>query len=232
MMENTIQYSSCCVSSNRNRCLDFLSEDEKKYLFSDSVVIRYKKHESIFKQGSMASQILFMEEGLIKIFLESEHNVLVLKIVPDGNFLGLTSISENLKTYQYSAKTYVDSTIRQFDIYKVRNLIKQNAAFAKEIVDILNANSLQISNRFFCLTFKQAYGRLADILLCLSDRVFKKSEFVLPLNRKELAELTGLSSETVIRLFRRFIDEGIVSMNGNVFSILDYDRLMNISNKG
>lgn len=231
-MENSIQYSSCCVSSHKCQCFDLLSEEEYQYLYSDSVVIKYRKHESIFKQGSMASQIMLMEEGLVKVFLENAENILVLKIVPEGNFLGLTSINENHKTYQFSARAYIDSTIRQFDINKIRNLIKQNAVFAREIVDILNANNIQISNRFFCITFKQAYGRLADILLCISDRVFKQPEFVLPLNRKELAELTGLSSETVIRLLRRFVDEGIVNMEGKVFRILDYDRLKTISDKG
>ena len=45
---------------------------------------------------------------------------------------------------------------------------------------------------------KQSFGRLADILLCLSDRVFRNEEFDLPLSRKDLSELSGLSVETVI----------------------------------
>lgn len=231
-MENCLNYSSCCVSSNRCKCFETLTEDERDFLFSNSVVVKYKKHEVIFKRGSMASQVMFMEEGLAKVFLEDEVNSLVLKIIPDGNFIGLTSISEENNTHQYSATAYVDSRIRQFEISKIRSLIKRNSNFAKEVVDILNGNSLQIYNRFFCLSFKQAYGRLADILLCLSERVFKQAEFELPLNRKELAELTGLSSETVIRLLKRFTDEGIVGMEGKNFKIIDYDRLKNISDKG
>lgn len=231
-MENCMPYSSCCVTSHRCRCFDTLSGEERDFLYSNSVIVKYKKHETIFKQGSMASQVMFMEEGLAKVFLQNEVNTLVLKIIPDGNFIGLTSISEENNTHQYSAMVYVDSRIRQFEISKVRTLIKQNPNFAKEVVDILNGNSLQIYNRFFCLTFKQAFGRLADILLCLSDRVFKQTEFELPLNRKELAELTGLSSETVIRLLKRFSDEEIISMEGKYFKVLDYDRLKSISDKG
>jgi len=231
-MESCSPNSSCCVSAHRCRCFETLSEDERDFLYSNSVIVKYKKHETIFKQGSMASQVMFMEEGLAKVFIQNEINTLVLKIIPDGNFIGLTSISEDNNTHQYSAMTYVDSRIRQFEITKVRALIRQNSNFAKEVVDILNSNSLQIYSRFFCLTFKQAYGRLADILLCLSERIFKQTEFDLPLNRKELAELTGLSSETVIRLLKRFTDEGIVSMEGKVFKVLDYDRLKSISEKG
>jgi len=91
---------------------------------------------------------------------------------------------------------------------------------------------VQIYGRFFCLTHKQAYGRLADILLCLSDRVFKNSEFELPLSRKELAELSGMSSETVIRMLKKFNEEGLIALDGKKFIINDFSRLRRISDTG
>lgn len=231
-MENYSHNSSCCVGASHSKCFDVLSPDEHQYLFTNSVEVKYKKQEIIFKQGSLASQIIFMEDGLAKVFIENENNSLVLKIIPNGNFLGLTSISEENNIHQYSAMAYVDSRIRQFDINKIRTLIKQNALFGKEIIEILNANSLQIYNRFFCINFKQSYGRLADILLCLSNRIFKNNEFELPLNRKELAELVGLTPETVIRLLKKFTDDGILSIENKTFKVLDYERLLSISEKG
>ncbi len=110
--------------------------------------------------------------------------------------------------------------------------MEQNFEFTKEIIDILSANSLQIYGRFFCLTYKQAFGRLADILLCLSDRIFKTTEFDLPLSRKELAELSGMSAETVIRMLKEFNVEGIIKMNGKAIEVIDYQRLKQISDTG
>jgi CRP/FNR family transcriptional regulator len=110
--------------------------------------------------------------------------------------------------------------------------MEQNHEFTKEIIDILSANSLQIYGRFFCLTYKQAFGRLADILLCLSDRIFNNTEFDLPLSRKELAELSGMSSETVIRMLKEFNEEGIIKMDGKSIEVLDYPRLKQISDTG
>jgi CRP/FNR family transcriptional regulator len=175
---------------------------------------------------------MIVESGLVKVFIENESNVLVLKIITAGNLLGMTSISEKNNTYQYNAMAYVDSVIRQIDINAFRTVVKQNPVFAKEIIDMLNSNSIQINNRFFCLSHKQSFGRLADILLCLSERVFKESEFELPLSRKELAELTGLKSETVIRLLKQFSDEGIIHLNGKKINIRDNQTLKKISEKG
>jgi CRP/FNR family transcriptional regulator len=128
--------------------------------------------------------------------------------------------------------TYVDSEIRQIEVKAFRTLMEQNFEFSKEIIDILSSNSLQIYGRFFCFTYKQAFGRLADILLCLADRIFKASEFNLPLSRKELAELSGMSSETVIRMLKEFNDEGLIKMDGKSIEVLDYERIKQISETG
>lgn len=128
--------------------------------------------------------------------------------------------------------TYVDSEIIQIDVNVFRELIVQNTDFAKEIINILSANSIQIYGSFFCLTYKQAYGRLADIILCLSDKIFKQVNFNLPLSRKDIAELSGMSSETVVRMLKKFNEEGLIKMSGKQFEVLDAERLQHISETG
>lgn len=227
-----LQGTSCTISSHQCRCFEKLSKEENEFIEANSVRIKYKKHETICKQGSFVSHVMHIEDGLAKVYIDDGAKTLVLKVIPSGNLLGLTSISEEHNTYKYSAMTYVDSVIRLIDINAFRQLVKQNAEFAKEVIDILSANSIQINGRFFCLTHKQAYGRLADILLCLSRQVFKQDEFELPLSRKDLAELSGMSSETVIRMIKKFSEDGLIGMEGKSFKVLDYDRLINISEKG
>ena len=99
-------------------------------------------------------------------------------------------------------------------------------------LNLLAANNVQIYGRFFCLTNKQSYGKLADILLCLADRVYKKREFDLLLSRKDLAELSDMSTENVIRMLKKFKDDGLIEMIGKKFSIIDYDSLKQVSALG
>jgi len=231
-MEEATRFSGCTLSYHQCRCFEKLSDEQKDFLDTNSVTINYRKGEMICKQGGFVSHVMYMEKGLAKVFLENSSNSLVLRIIPDGNFLGLSSISEEYSNFPYSAMAYVDSEIRQIDVNAFRTLMEQNHDFTKEIIDILSANSLQIYGRFFCLTYKQAFGRLADILLCLSDRIFKTTEFDLPLSRKELAELSGMSAETVIRMLKEFNEEGIIKMDGKVIEVIDYPRLKQISDTG
>ena len=231
-MDETERFSGCTLSYHQTRCFEKLTSEQKDYLDANSVSIKYRKGEMICKQGGFVSHVMYMEKGLAKVFLENGSNSLVLRIIPDGNFLGLASVSEEFSNFPYSAMSYVDSEIKQIDVKAFRTLMEQNTEFVKEVIDILSANSVQIYGRFFCLTFKQAFGRLADILLCLSDRIFKNAEFDLPLSRKELAELSGMSSETVIRMLKEFNEEGLIKMDGKSIEVLDYDRLKQISDTG
>jgi CRP-like cAMP-binding protein len=228
-MEQALGFSGCTLSMNQCKCFEKLTGEELDYLDAHSVWIKYRRGEMICKQGSFVSHVMYMEKGLAKVFLDNGVNSLVLRIIPDGNFLGLTAVSEEQSTFPYSGLAYMDSEIRQVDINAFRQLLRQNNEFAREIIDILAANSIQIYGRFFCLTYKQAFGRLADILLCLVDRIYKSTEFDLPLTRKELAELSGMSPETVIRMLKEFNEEGLIRMNGRSFEIADYVRLKKIS---
>lgn len=231
-MNNKAYFSGCSISLHQCKCFDTLTEVEKKLVEKNSVSVSYKKGEVICKRGSFASHVMYLETGLAKIYIEDGVNTLVLKILPEKNLLGLASVSDDLKTFEYSVMAYIDSNILQIDIEIFKTLLVQNPVFAKEVIDIQNANSIQIYGRFFCLTHKQSYGRLADILLCLSDKVFKKDEFELPLSRKELAELSGLSSETVIRMLKVFREDGLIGLEGKKIKMLDREKIKQISETG
>lgn len=231
-MENKLSFTACTISVRHCSCFDSLNEQEKQLLEDNSVQVNYKKGEIICKQAAFASNILLVEEGLARVFMETGSSKLILKIVPEGNFIGLSSISSELNTYHYSSSAYVDSVVRQIDLDTFRTLLNTNPEFSRQIIDIFSSNSLQIYGRFFCLTQKQAYGRLADIILCLADRVFKTKEFDLPLSRKELAELAGMSSETVIRMLNKFVQDRLITIQGKKLKVNDYSRLQQISEKG
>lgn len=220
---------SCTVPDYKCQCFEKLSQEELDLVGENEVIVKYKKGETICKQGTFASHIMVMKTGLAKVCIEGESDSLILKIIPEGNMLGLTSISDNNSVLKYSAIAYVDSEVRLIDIKTFRKLVASNSKFAFEIINLLSANSTQINGRFYCLTRKQAYGKLADILLCLADRIFKQQEFKLELSRKDLAELSGMSTESVIRMLKKFKEDNIISMKGKIFKILDYKKLEEIS---
>jgi CRP/FNR family transcriptional regulator len=224
--------STCVSFIYENSCFDLLTPDEKELVDTKSVLVNYKKGEMICKQGSFASHIMYLEKGLVKIYLEGNPKDLILTITPQKNLMGLQALYEGNNTFLYSISTYTESAVRLIDIQIFKQLLKQNPLFAYRILNIVNESTSQSYGRFFSLTQKQLHGRLADILLCLSHKIFKSEAFDLPLSRSDLSDLTSMSTESVIRIMKDFKDDGIIDINNKSITLLDVARLNRISEKG
>ncbi len=223
---------SCVSFDFDTTCFDLLSTEEMDLVHSHSVLVNYKKNEMVCKQGSFASHIMYIEKGLVKIYLEGNPKDLILTITPEKSLMGLPAIYEGNNTFLYSISTYTDTVVRLIDIQIFKQLLKQNPLFSYRIINILNENTAHSYSRFFSLTQKQLHGRLADILLCLSRKIFKSEAFELPLSRSDLSDLTSMSTESVIRIMKDFKDDKIIDISNKSISLLDIPRLERISAKG
>lgn len=224
--------NSCTINHDNFFCFEKLSDAEQKLIEKNQLEVKFKKGEVICKQGAFATHVIFLKEGLGKVYIENNKELLILRIMPSGNLLGLTSLLEGNNIFNYSVSAYKDSVVIMIDIKILREIIKKNSLFAFEIINIFCKNAMQINTRFFCLTHKQSYGRLADIILCIACRIYKNTEFDFFFSRQELAELCGISSESVIRILKKFKDDGLIEIKGKAFKILDYESLQKISNLG
>lgn len=222
----------CSIFDFEQSWYELLTDEEKLLIDEHSVSLNFKKGETVCKQGAFASHIYFLEEGLVKVYLEEKNKNLILTLSTTKNLLGLTSIFETNNKLPYSISTYTDSVIRMIDIQIFRQLLKQNPLFSYRIINILNESTAQIYGRFFSLTQKQLHGRLADILLCMATRIFKTKSFELPLSRADLGDLTGMSTESVIRMMKEFKDDGLIGMHCKSIELLDIARLERISEFG
>jgi CRP/FNR family transcriptional regulator len=234
-MNQTIEskgISHCSIFEFEQSWYELLTEDEKLLIDENSVSIDFKKGETVCKRGAFASHIYFLEEGLVKVYLEEKNKNLILTLSTKNNLLGLSSIFDGNNKLPYSVSTYTDSKVRMIDIHIFRQLLKQNPEFSYRIINLLNEKTSQIYGRFFSLTQKQLHGRLADILLCLSNRIFKSNSFELPLSRADLGDLTGMSTESVIRMMKEFKDDGLIDMQCKSIELLDINRLERISEFG
>jgi CRP/FNR family transcriptional regulator len=227
-----MKVTSCTIPDLSLPLFENLTSEESEVLVKSMVKVKYKKGETIFRQGTFASHIVYVKDGLVKVFVEGCNESLVLRIVTPGNYCALSAVADENKLFPYSAKTFTDTEVLLVDIEAVRSFVKSNSRFASILVNQVSVGYNQMIGRFFCLTFKQLYGRLADILLCLSEKIFNSSSFELNFTREELGELTKMSSESVIRMLKKFKDDGIIEMEGKNITIKNFDSLRKISEFG
>lgn len=231
-MSEPLFYNSCTISSRGCACFEKLTNAEKELIEKNQVELTYKKGEIICKQGSLSPHVIFLSKGLVKAYIEGCTDILVLKIISEGKFIALSSVMDGNNVFNYSTQAYVDSLVRLIDMNTFKSILRSNAEFATEVFNVQSAHTAQIYGRFYCLTQKQSYGRLADILLCLSDNVFGKNTFELQLSRKEIAELSGMTQESVVRIIKKFKENNLIATYGKTIEIIDYEKLQDISMKG
>ncbi|MFO7721963.1 MAG: Crp/Fnr family transcriptional regulator [Bacteroidales bacterium] len=229
---NSIFVNSCVISRQGCLCFEKLSAEENALVEGNMTELTYKKGEIITKQGTIAPHVVFLVKGLVKAYIEGLTGNLILKIISANKFVSLSSAMEGNTIFHYSTAAYVDCQVRLIDVNIFRHLMTTNAAFASEVFNVQSSSSVQIYGRFFCLTQKQSYGRLADILLCLADNVFGSNAFELELSRKEIAELSGMTTESVVRIIKKFKEENLIRTQGKVIEIVDYEKLRMISITG
>jgi len=208
-----------------------LSEEETEMLNRNRIQLSFRKGEIINKQGAFASNIFFLIKGIVKSYMEIGNKNLIISVLPAGSLIGLPSLSVD-NVFHYSTKALIDTDIYSYDTNAFKNLMRKNPLFTTEIVDIINNNMVSLYDRFFSLTQKQLHGRLADILLCLSHKIYKSLNFDLCMSRKDLAELTGMSTESAIRILKDLKEDGIIEISGKNMQILKLDKLKRISATG
>lgn len=188
----------------------------------------YERGEVIAKQGTIAPHVMFLKSGLVKIYLEHHNRKQPLCIEKTG-FIGLESMY-NDKFFQYSVSAMTDVSVYLIELESFKKAILENALLAVSVIENINIRSMHLYERIITLTQKQAPGRVADILLCLADRIFESNVFSLPCARKEFAEMATLSVESLSRILKDFKDESIADIDGKEVKILDLEKLTMISN--
>lgn len=211
---------------------EHLKQEELDYIHKNTRELSFKPGEMLCKQGSFASHIIVITQGLAKIYFESQNsNDLILKIVSSGSFLGISAI-KNENVFRFSAMCYENTNVHLIDINVFQNLIESNPEFASEVIKILNFDTAMNYERFFSLTSKQLHGRMADILICLAKKIYKNKSFRITLSRSDLGEITNMSTESTIRVLKDFKDDNIIRLSGKNIEILDMDKLRHFSQVG
>ena len=231
-MDQSSDSISCKGCKQSSKCFSRLLPAQVEFIDHYKVQIDYSMGEDVCKQGAFASSIIYIVDGLIKLSIEGPNNKsFILRIVKPTEFIGLSSLfGENI--YHYSAKTLKDTTICMIEKDSIAKLARENGIFASEIIKWHCHIETHHYKKFQSLTYKQLHGRLADTLLYLSKEDFGMENIFQYLTRKDLAELSAMSTEGAVRILSEFDKDGIIELKGKNIEILDMEKLVRISKAG
>lgn len=216
----------------KTTCNQYLGQDDFNAMFQSTVQHNYKQGEMILKQGLKSNHLVYLLKGIVKFNYEDENGKnLILTISKAPTLLGLANIlNEDVNIFSIQAIEECKGCL--IDVNKLKLLALNNRLFMLNILKMSTGMFRSSILNFISLAHKQVNGRVADILIYLSNNIYQKNSFVLSLSRQELAEFAGCSKENVIHTLRKFDTDGIIKVSGKKIEIIDPERLVKIGKSG
>jgi len=221
----------CYYCNTKSKATEKLDPEELQKLGNNCNHAVFQKGDKIIIQNSLSYNIIFVKEGLVKVHAMGPDKEQILKIIKAPSYLGIpTTFGAKINEYSATAIAETKVCFIEFDVFK--SLIKQNGQFALEIITDSCERELQSYRKYINQVQKQGPGKIAEALLFFSEKIFESQNFVLPLTRIELGDLTCTSRETISRILSDFSKNNIIDINKSNVTILNKGLLENISKTG
>jgi CRP/FNR family transcriptional regulator len=231
-MTSKENYRDCKNCQKRKNIFALLSDEELQLVNNHRYELTFNKGEIIFKQGSPLTHVACITDGLAKIYIEGlNKRNLILSFAKPVQMVGGPGMFVDYR-HHFSVAAVEETTACLVDTKIIEELIERNASFACDLLKKSNQVSIASFKKFINLTQKQMHGRIADALIFLVDEIYGRNPFLLSLSRQDLADLTAMSKENVIRVIKTFKDNGFLKVEGNVVEILDKKELIRIGETG
>jgi len=208
-----------------------LRDPELELMNGNRYEVSFKAGEIMFKQGTPSPHFLCLTTGLAKIYIEGYGKNLILGLVKPVEYIFGPGIYVDSR-HHFSAAAVEDSTACLVDVNTYKQIIRENPDFADEFIKRVSLQSIFNFEQFISLTQKQMPGRIADALLYLSEKIYCQNPFNMTISRQDLADISGMSKESAIRILKEFKEEGILNVEGSSFHIGNLTQLKKISETG
>lgn len=211
-----------------------LSAEDRQRVASVARVTSFAKGDTVFAEGEPSDFFYSVASGRVKVvkMLPSGKEV-ILEVFGAGEPLGAVAVYEG-RPFPASAITMEDTACILIPRGAFFTLLEQHPTLVRGILTGLTLRLIELTKRLAELSGGRVEARFARLFLKLAQDVGKpRSEgaFVaLPLSRQELADMTGTTIETCIRIMSRWGKEDLVRTEKDGFLVIDTASLEALAN--
>ena len=206
-----------------------LSPPDRERVASRAAVRSFTRGDMLFAEGDPSEQFLIVVTGRVKVFKTTPAGKdVILEIFAAGDPIGGAAVYEGWP-FPASAIALEDTTcvaIARRDLFE---LLEQHPSLVRGLLAGLTMRLVELTTRLAELTGGRVEPRFARLFLKLASEVGRQERsgtFVpVVLSRQELADLTGTTIETAIRIMSRWGKQQVVMTEKDGFLVLDRHEL-------
>ena len=210
-----------------------LVPDDQKRLAQVSLAKSYEKGETIFSEGDRPDFLVTIVSGRVKVVkMMHSGKEIILEIFGPGDPVGAVVAYEG-RPYPASAVAIERShciLVRRAEFFA---LLERHPSLVRGFLTGMAQRIVELTRRIPEVAGGRVETRFAHLFLKLAERVGEPrpdGRFLpLPLSRQDLADLTGTTTETCIRIMSRWGKSGIVSTERDGFLVRNLAELQRLS---
>ncbi len=204
-----------------------LDSDDFDSLAASVAAKSLEKGEVLFHRGDAALNFYFLEQGLVELnLIAANGEKKVLEVVSPGRTFAEAIAFMKERKYPVTSEALASSTLCQIPIQAYIDLIYANPdACMRLLSDVcrhLHARVREIEN----LTVQNARSRLTSYLLeHIVEQNDDEATVRLELPRHVIASRLSIQPETLSRLLRNLVDQGVLTIEDRVIFVHSLARL-------
>lgn len=215
--------------------LSFFSglDDESLKKLSEIITEReYKKGSNIFIEGEVAEAVYVVKSGKVKIYKTGqdgkEH---IIHIMGEGEVFAEACIFD-VCPYPASADAVENTVVYVISNRDLEAILEKHPKISIELVKVMAKRLRMVAMQIENLSLKDAYQKTAALIVQLfkvhNKEMKNGSKIKLEVSRADMANMVGLTRETLTRALFKLKSDGIIDIEGKDLIILDWENLMDI----
>ncbi|MBO0614954.1 MAG: hypothetical protein RL122_594 [Pseudomonadota bacterium] len=192
----------------------------------ESDTVEYTAADTIYTAGVNAQHIYLLREGHVKLFKTTPAGKdQIIRIVKAGEIFGFDGLVDI--RYNHSALPLKQASVCRIAVEKLAALGERRPEVERLIMVRCIKELQHADERLLELGAKRSGERLASFLLawCCDAQTWTP----LVLSRLEIAQLLGLTIETVSRLFAQWKRDGLVQEKRQAIQIMDRKQMVTVA---
>jgi CRP-like cAMP-binding protein len=206
-----------------------LSDEDRRRIAEVSLVKSWEKGETIFSEGDPSDYLLTVLSGRVKVVkLQPSGKEVILEIFGPGDPVGAVVAYEG-RPFPASAVALDRTSCLLVKRGPFFALLEKHPSLVRGLLSAFTRRIVELAQRIPEVAGGRVETRFAHLFLKLADRMGRPRDgavFIpIALSRQELADLTGTTIETCIRLMSRWAKEDVLQTAKDGFVLLDRQAL-------
>lgn len=209
-----------------------LSQEEIESLVEIHLQIRFEDAELVAQEGSYASGIYIVRSGLLKIgkYASRGGEKRCLRFLGAGEMFGLETVFlEREPVNVQFAKAILESNLVFFERSNILAFSKEHPRIFVDLCRWLSREVIMLEFKLTREAVESMDRNLALLLISLANKHGEAEDdgirLELPISRQTMAEMLGVSVETLLRGMKRFRELGLITTSRGAILIQDVGTL-------